>query len=140
MLKLISKLVPLLFKNDSKTHPQELTVKPDETRRLKRELSESQHALLGARKQIQNITEQSNLWMQKSATLQDKLSASQNHVKVLDGVLEESNKTIEALELALSQQETEKAEGLQSYINELEAEMDEAIELINSYGIKMGKA
>ena len=78
--------------------------------------------------------------MQKSATLQDKLSASQNHVKVLDGVLEESNKTIEALELALSQQETEKAEGLQSYIEELEAEMEEAITLINSYGVKLGKA
>ena len=133
MLKSISKLVHLLFNNNSKTHPQELTVKPDETRRLKRELSESQHALLGARKQIQNITEQ-------SATLQDKLSASQNHVKVLDGVLEESNKTIEALELALSQQETEKAEGLQSYIEELEAEMEEAITLINSYGVKLGKA
>ena len=140
MLKLISKLVPLLFKNDSKTHQQELIVKPDETRRLKRELSEAQHVLLGAKKQVQNLTEQSNLWMKKAATLQDKLTASQDHVKVLDGVLEESNKTIEALELALSQQETEKAEGLQSYINELEAEMAEAIELINSYGIKMGKA
>ena len=129
----------LLF-NDKKSHPQELTVKPDETRRLKRELSEAQHALLGTRKQIQTLTEQSNLWMKKAATLQDKLTASQAHVKVLDGVLEESNRTIEALQLALDQQEVEKAEGLQSYINELEAEIDEAIVLINSYGLKIGKA
>lgn len=129
----------LLF-NDKKSHPQELTVKPDETRRLKRELSEAQHALLGTRKQIQTLTEQSNLWMKKAATLQDKLTASQDHVKVLDGVLEESNRTIEALQLALDQQEVEKAEGLQSYINELEAEIDEAIVLINSYGLKIGKA
>ena len=129
----------LLF-NDKKSHPQELTVKPDETRRLKRELSEAQHALFGTRKQIQTLTEQSNLWMKKAATLQDKLTASQDHVKVLDGVLEESNRTIEALQLALDQQEVEKAEGLQSYINELEAEIDEAIVLINSYGLKIGKA
>ena len=129
----------LLF-NDKKSHPQELTVKPDETRRLKRELSEAQHALLGTRKQIQTLTEQSNLWMKKDATLKDKLTASQDHVKVLDGVLEESNRTIEALQLALDQQEVEKAEGLQSYINELEAEIDEAIVLINSYGLKIGKA
>ena len=139
MFQQIQKLMALLF-NDKKSHPQELTVKPDETRRLKRELSEAQHALLGTRKQIQTLTEQSNLWMKKAATLQDKLTASQDHVKVLDGVLEESNRTIEALQLALDQQEVEKAEGLQSYINELEAEIDEAIVLINSYGLKIGKA
>jgi len=139
MFKSIQQFMAFLF-DTKKTHKQELTVKPDETRRLKRELSEAQHALLGTQKKIQTITEQANLWMKKAATIQDKLTASEDHVKVLNGVLEESNRTIEALQLALEQQEQEKAEGLQSYINELEAEIDEAIVLINSYGLKIGKA
>jgi len=139
MLQQLQNLMALLFK-EKKPRKQELLIKPDETRKLKSELSEAQHALLGAKKQIQNFTEQANLWMKKAATLQDKLTASEAHVKVLTGVLDESNRTIEALQLALEQQEVEKTEGLQSYINELEAEMDEAIVLINSYGLKIGKA
>ena len=139
MLKTLQNMMAFLF-DSGKSHEQTLVIKPDETRKLKSELSEAQHALLGARKKIQTVTEQADLWMKKSAMLQDKLTASQGHVKVLDGVLEESNRTIEALQLSLEQQEHEKAEGLQSYIDELEAEMEEAITLINSYGVKIRKA
>ena len=78
--------------------------------------------------------------MKKSAALQDKLSASLGHVTVLEGVLEESNRTIEALNLAVELRDKEETEGLQNYIDELETEMDEAVELIQKYGLELRKA
>ena len=86
------------------------------------------------------MTTQSSLWMKKSAALQDKLSASLGHVTVLEGVLEESNRTIEALNLAVELRDKEETEGLQNYIDELETEMDEAVELIQKYGLELRKA
>ena len=80
-----------------------------------------------------------NLWMRKSAQLQDKLSKAQGEVTVLEEVLAESNKTIEALELAIELREVEEIEGLQSYIDDLEKEIDEAVELITKYGLQLRK-
>jgi len=90
--------------------------------------------------ELSESVEHSNLWMKKSAILQDKLSASLGHVTVLEDVLVESNRTIEALNLALELREKEETSGLQNYIDELETEMDEAVELINKYGLELRKA
>ena len=139
MLNTIRQLLIAVLKIETE-HKQEIIVKPDMTLKLQRELSESQQKVLGLNRRLKDSVDQSSLWMKKCAILQDKLSASQGHVTVLDGVLEESNRTIEALQLALEQQEQEKAEGLQSYIDELEKEIDEAVDLITQYGLKMRKA
>ena len=86
------------------------------------------------------VRQEKSEWMKKAASLQDKLSASQGHVTVLEDVLEESNRTIEALNLALELREKEETEGLQSYIDELEKEIDDAVELIQKYGLELRKA
>ena len=139
MLKTIRQLLIAVLKIET-VHKQEIVVKPDVTFQLKRDLSEAQQQILGLNRRLKDSVGQCSLWMKKCAALQDKLNASQGHVTVLDGVLEESNRTIEALQLALEQQEQEKTEGLQSYINELETEIDEAVDLITQYGLKMRKA
>jgi biopolymer transport protein ExbB/TolQ len=139
MLKTIRQLLVTLLKVET-VHKQEVVVKPDMTLKLQRELSESQQKVLGLNRRLKDSVDQSSLWMKKSAILQDKLSASQGHVKVLEGVLEESNKTIEALNLAIELQDAEETEGLQRYINELETEIDDAVALITKYGLQMRKA
>ena len=139
MLKRIQQLLAILFK-PAPTHKQEVVVKPDVTLKLQRELSESQQKVLGLNRRLKDSVDQSSLWMKKSAILQDKLSASQGHVKVLEGVLEESNKTIEALNLAIELRDAEETKGLQTYIDELETEIDEAVALITKYGLQMRKA
>jgi chromosome segregation ATPase len=139
MLKTIRQLLTALLKVETE-HKQEIVVKPDITLQLQRELSDAQQKVLGLNRRLKDSVDQSSLWMKKSAGLQDKLSASQGHVKVLEGVLEESNRTIEALNLALELREKEETEGLQTYIDELEQEIDEAVELIQKYGVEMRKA
>jgi hypothetical protein len=42
--------------------------------------------------------------------------------------------------LALELREKEENEGLHNYIDELETEMDEAVELIQKYGLELRKA
>ena len=107
---------------------------------VKQESSVTNTELIKVRTELRDAIAQSNLWMKKSATLQDKLSASLGHVKVLENVLVESNRTIDALNLALELREKEEIEGLQNYIDELETEMDEAVELIQKYGLELRKA
>jgi hypothetical protein len=139
MLKTIRQLLATLLKVETK-HKQEVVVKPDITLRLQRELSEAQQKVLGLNRRLKDSIDYSSLWMKKSAMIQDKLIASQGHVKVLDGVLAESNKTIEALNLAIELRDAEETEGLQTYIDELETEIDEAVDLITQYGLKLRKA
>ena len=139
MLENIRTIIKLLF-NSKKEHQHILVVKPDVTLKLKKELSEAKKKLSIVNIQLSDMVAQSNLWMKKSAILQDKLSASLGHVKVLENVLVESNRTIDALNLALELREKEENEGLQNYIDELETEMDEAVELINKYGLELRKA
>ena len=126
MLENIRTIIKLLF-NSKKEHQHILVVKPDVTLKLKKELSEAKKKLSIVNIQLSDMVAQSNLWMKKSAILQDKLSASLGHVKVLENVLVESNRTIDALNLALELREKEENEGLQNYIDELETEMDEAV-------------
>ena len=139
MLKTIRQLLTALLKVETE-HKQEIVVKPDITLQLQRELSDAQQKVLGLNRRLKDSVDQSSLWMKKSAIIQYKLSASQGHVKVLEGVLEESNRTIEALNIALELREKEETEGLQTYIDELEQEIDEAVELIQKYGVEMRKA
>ena len=158
MWKNLQTLMTMLFTN-RKEHKHEVVVKPDGPLKLKfdalvKELSEVRQGIstlkaeaLLASQALAKITielsdsiAQSNLWMKKSASLQDNLSASQGHVTVLEGVLEESNRTIEALNLAIELREKEETEGLQSYIDELEKEIDDAVELIQKYGLELRKA
>ena len=139
MLENIRTIIKLLF-NSKKEHQHILVVKPDVTLKLKKELSEAKKKLSIVNIQLSDMVAQSNLWMKKSAILQDKLSASLGHVTVLEDVLVESNRTIEALNLALELREKEETSGLQNYIDELETEMDEAVELINKYGLELRKA
>jgi len=139
MLENIRTIIKLLF-NSKKEHQHILVVKPDVTLKLKKELSEAKKKLSIVNIQLSDMVAQSNLWMKKSAILQDKLSASLGHVTVLEDVLVESNRTIDALNLALELREKEENEGLQNYIDELETEMDEAVELINKYGLELRKA
>jgi len=139
MLNTIRQLLATLLKVETK-HKQEVVVKPDITLRLQRELSEAQQKVLGLNRRLKDSIDYSSLWMKKSAMIQDKLIASQGHVKVLDGVLAESNKTIEALNLAIELRDAEETEGLQTYIDELETEIDEAVDLITQYGLKLRKA
>jgi len=153
-------LMAMLFSH-GKEHKHELHEKPIDTSKLRKKLGEAEQKLINL-KQISNVTSielttvktelvnvkkeltamttQSSLWMKKSAALQDKLSASLGHVTVLEGVLEESNRTIEALNLAVELRDKEETEGLQNYIDELETEMDEAVELIQKYGLELRKA
>jgi hypothetical protein len=139
MLKRIRQLLVHLFKAEP-THKQEVVVKPDVTFKLQRDLSEAQQQVLGLNRRLKDSIGQSSLWMKKAAILQKKLSASQERELVLDGVLEESNKTIEALNLAIELHDAEETEGLQTHIDELETEIDEAVELIQKYGLAMRKA
>jgi len=139
MLENIRTIIKLLF-NSKKEHQHILVVKPDVTLKLKKELSEAKKKLSIVNIQLSDMVAQSNLWMKKSAILQDKLSASLGHVTVLEDVLVESNRTIDALNLALELREKEENEGLQNYIDELETEMDEAVELIQKYGLELRKA
>ena len=153
MWKNLQTLIRILFTR-GKEHKHEGTEPPIDVHKLQRKLGEVEQKLLALKKEsnvtsidlmkvkteLKDATAQSNLWMKKSATLQDKLSASLGHVTVLEGVLEESNKTIEALNLAIELRENEETEGLQSYIDELETEMDEAVELIQKYGLELRKA
>ena len=161
MWKNLQTLMTMLFTN-RKEHKHEVVVKPKvDVSNLQKKLAEAEQKLVNlkqdssiinttltkvrtelgdATSQLQDATAQSNLWMKKSAALQDKLSASQGHVTVLEGVLEESNRTIESLTLAIELREKEETEGLQSYIDELETEIDEAVELIQKYGLELRKA
>ena len=153
MWKNLQTLMAILFTR-GKEHKHEGTEPPIDVHKLQIKLGEVEQKLLALKKEsnvtsidlmkvkteLKDATAQSNLWMKKSATLQDKLSASLGHVTVLEGVLEESNKTIEALNLAIELRENEETEGLQSYIDELETEMDEAVELIQKYGLELRKA
>ena len=126
----------MLFKPE-KGHTHE--VSDPEKERLKRDLTKAhnEYALLTKRKN--EVDEQMNLWMRKSSQLQDKLSKAQGEITVLEAVLAESNKTIESLELALELQKVEGVEGLQNYIDELEAEINEAVALIVKYGRQIRK-
>ena len=163
MWKNLQALVAILFRHREE-HKHEVVVQPDAHNllKLKKELSAAKHehfqevstlkrananeALLASQAldkvtmELSESVAQFNLWMKKSASLQDKLSASQGHVTVLEGVLEESNRTIESLTLAIDLREKEETEGLQNYIDELETEMDEAVELIQKYGLELRKA
>ncbi len=154
MLKAIQKLMAVLFKPEAE-HKHDVVVKPKvDVPKLQKKLAETEQKLITLKKEsnvtsidlmkvkteLKDATAQSNLWMKKSATLQDKLSASLGHVTVLEGVLEESNKTIDSLTLAIELREKEETEGLQSYIDELETEIDEAVELIQKYGLELRKA
>ena len=126
MLKTIQKLMGILFTCCSDHKHETTVVKPEATLKLKKELS--------------MVRQEKSEWMKKAASLQDKLSASQGHVTVLEDVLEESNRTIEALNLALELREKEETSGLQTYIDELETEIDEAVDLIQKYGLELRKA
>ena len=160
MWKNLQTLIRILFTR-GKEHKHEGTEPPIDVHKLQKKLAETEQKLINLKQtsnvtsielskvktelgnataQLQDAIAQSNLWMKKSAALQDKLSASLGHVTVLEGVLEESNKTIEALNLAIELRENEETEGLQSYIDELETEMDEAVELIQKYGLELRKA
>ena len=132
MWKNLRALMAILWTH-GKEHKHEVQEKSIDIPTLRRKLAEAEQKILGA-------IAQSNLWMKKSAILQDKLSASLGHVKVLENVLVESNRTIDALNLALELREKEENEGLQNYIDELETEMDEAVELIQKYGLELRKA
>ena len=154
MWKNLQTLMTMLFTN-RKEHKHEVVVKPKvDVSNLQKKLAEAEQKLVNlkqdssiinttltkVRTELGDAVAQSNLWMKKSAALQDKLSASQGHVTVLEGVLEESNRTIESLTLAIELREKEETEGLQSYIDELETEIDEAVELIQKYGLELRKA
>ena len=153
MWKNIQTLMAILWTR-GKEHKHEVHEKPIDIPKLRSKLGEAEQKLISLKQtsnatsielmkvktELTDMTTQSNLWMKKSATLQDKLSASLGHVTVLEGVLEESNKTIEALNLAIELREKEETEGLQSYIDELETEMNEAVELIQKYGLELRKA
>ena len=132
MWKNLRALMAILWTH-GKEHKHEVQEKSIDIPTLRRKLAEAEQKILDA-------IAQSNLWMKKSAILQDKLSASLGHVKVLENVLVESNRTIDALNLALELREKEENEGLQNYIDELETEMDEAVELIQKYGLELRKA
>ena len=146
-------LMALLFTR-GKEHKHEVEETPINILKLRRKLEEAEQKLLTlkevssvtsteliqVRTELTDATTQSNLWMKESATLQDKLSASLGHVTVLENVLEESNKTIEALTLAMELREKEETEGLHNYIDELEIEMEEAVGLIQKYGLELRKA
>jgi hypothetical protein len=154
-------LIAILVTN-RKEHKHEVVVQPDSNNLLKikaaglmakelsvvrQEVSTLKTEALLASKALAKVTiglsdsvTQSNLWMKKSASLQDNLSASQGHVVVLESVLGEANRTIESLTLALELREKEETEGLQNYIDELETEIDEAVELIQKYGLELRKA
>jgi hypothetical protein len=119
---------------------KELSVVRQEVSTLKTEALLASKALAKVTIGLSDSVTQSNLWMKKSASLQDNLSASQGHVVVLESVLGEANRTIESLTLALELREKEETEGLQNYIDELETEMDEAVELIQKYGLELRKA
>ena len=136
MLKSIQKLMALLFKPE-KEHTHE--VGDPEKDRLKKDLTKAHNDYALLTKQKMEVDDTMNLWMRKSAQLQDKLSKAQGEVTVLEEVLAESNKTIEALELAIELREVEEIEGLQSYIDDLEKEIDEAVELITKYGLQLRK-
>ncbi len=136
MLKSIQKLMELLFKPEQK-HVHE--VGDPEKDKLKKDLKKAQNENAVLRKQQAEVREQINLWMRKSEQLQEKLTGSIGELAVLETVLAESNKRIESLELALELREVEEVEGLQAYIDELEAEIDEAIALITKYGLQMRK-
>ena len=153
MWKNLQTLMAILFTR-GKEHKHEGTEPPIDVHKLQRKLGEVEQKLLALKKEsnvtsidlmkvkteLKDATAQSNLWMKKSATLQDKLSASLGHVTVLEGVLEESNRTIESLTLAIELREKEETEGLQNYIDKLEKEIDEAVELIQKYGLELRKA
>ena len=130
-------LMAMLFSH-GKEHKHELHEKPIDIPKLRSKLGEVEQKLISLKQtsnatsielmkvktELTDMTTQSSLWMKKSAALQDKLSASLGHVTVLEGVLEESNRTIEALNLAVELRDKEETEGLQNYIDELETEMD----------------
>ena len=141
---IVRKIRPQLLRNQMSTKNDELEQKLINLKQISNvtsiELTTVQTELVNVKKELTAMTTQSSLWMKKSAALQDKLSASLGHVTVLEGVLEESNKTIEALNLAIELREKEETEGLQSYIDELETEMNEAVELIQKYGLELRKA
>ena len=157
MLEKIQQIINVLFKTKVE-HQHTVVVNPDVTLKLKKELSEAKQKLSTLKKdnatktllasqglakiktELSDSVAQANLWMRKSMELEDSLSASQGHVTVLEDVLEESNRTIEALNAALELQEKEKTSGLQTYIDELEKEIDEAVELIQKYGLELRKA
>jgi len=157
MLEKIQEIINVLFKTKVE-HQHTVVVNPDVTLKLKKELSEAKQKLSTLKKdnatktllasqglakiktELSDSVAQSNLWMRKSMELEDSLSASQGHVTVLEDVLEESNRTIEALNAALELQEKEKTSELQTYIDELEKEIDEAVELIQKYGLELRKA
>ena len=153
MWKNLRTLMAILWAH-GKEHKHEVKEKSIDIPTLRRKLAEAEQKLLNVkqessvtstelikvRTELRDAIAQSNLWMKKSATLQDKLSASLGHVKVLENVLVESNRTIDALNLALELREKEENEGLQNYIDELETEMDEAVELIQKYGLELRKA
>ena len=153
MWKNLRTLMAILWAH-GKEHKHEVQEKSIDIPKLRRKLAEVEQKLLNVkqessvtstelikvRTELRDAIAQSNLWMKKSAILQDKLSASLGHVKVLENVLVESNRTIDALNLALELREKEENEGLQNYIDELETEMDEAVELIQKYGLELRKA
>tara|TARA_Y100000310_G_scaffold33190_1_gene31381 strand:- start:60 stop:506 length:447 start_codon:yes stop_codon:yes gene_type:complete len=148
MLKMIQKMMVLIFKDKEPKH--EVTVVDEEKMRLRKDLATLKIQL----REYQEEVHTADLWMRKAEKLQDKLSvalgdtktfqekltAALGHTKVLEGVLEESNKTIEALNLAIELREKEETEGLQSYIDELEAEIEEAVGVIQKYGLELRKA
>ena len=153
MWKNLRTLMAILWTH-GKEHKHEVQEKSIDMPKLRRKLAEVEQKLLNVkqessvtntelikvRTELRDAIAQSNLWMKKSAILQDKLSASLGHVTVLEDVLVESNRTIDALNLALELREKEENEGLQNYIDELETEMDEAVGLIQKYGLELRKA
>ena len=144
MLKTLQRLKTLIFNAASsylyrpeKEHTHKVV--DHEKVKLKRDLLTAQTDYNTLTQQHETVKDQMNLWMEKSSQLQEKLCAALGHTTVLEGVLEESNKTIEALNLAIDLREKEELEGLQNYIDELETEMDEAVDLITKYGLQLRK-
>ena len=129
MLKLIQKIMGLLVKDEEHTHE---AVVDEEKIQLKKDL-------VIARKNEKDAAHQADLWRRKSAQLQDKLSTAQGEITVLEEAVAEATRKVEALELALELREVEEVEGLQTYIDDLEKEIDEAIELITKYGLQLRK-
>ena len=136
MLKAFQNIMALLFKTE-KEHKHDII--DQEKVKLQRKLTASQRDYAALTARHDDVTEQMKLWIRQSEQLQDKLSAALAHVKVLEGVLIESNITIESLQLSLDLREKEETEGLQNYIDELETEIAEAVELIHQYGLQMRK-
>jgi len=141
MLTVLQKLIALLFKQKQE-HKHEIIVVDEEKIQLRKEIASLKVSLstsTASLREYKDAAHQADLWMKKSAQLQEKLSAALGHTTVLEGVLEESNRTIDSLQLAIELREKEETEGLQNYIDELEDEIDVAIALITKYGLQLRK-